>query len=72
VEGLITKNQYKRVMALSSSFGKDTIPRIAGKYEVQPIGDIIEIIVPLNPTQDKKTFVRPTYAGNALTKVKSE
>lgn len=32
VENLITKNGYKRFLGLSSSIGKDVIPRVAGKY----------------------------------------
>lgn len=47
------------------------IPRIAGKYEAQPISDIVEIIVNISNIKDNKTFVRPTYAGNAISKVKS-
>ena len=31
-ENLISANGYKRVIGLSSSFGKDVIPRLAGKY----------------------------------------
>ncbi len=49
---------------MNSCIGKDIIPRIAGKYISQPITDVIEII-------DNNTFIRPTYAGNALSKVKS-
>lgn len=58
------KHKYNNIVGLGSSFGKDVIPRIAGKYVSQPITDVIEV-------QDAKTFVRPTYAGNALTKVKT-
>lgn len=32
VVGLIGKNGYKRVVGLASSFGKDVVPRIAGKF----------------------------------------
>lgn len=32
VEEAIKKNGYKRVIGLSSSYGKDVIPRIAGKF----------------------------------------
>lgn len=45
VSGLISKYKYKRVVGLASSFGKDTIPRIAGKYDAQPIGDVTDIVV---------------------------
>jgi electron transfer flavoprotein alpha subunit len=64
VYGLHAKYNYKNIVGLSTSFGKDLIPRIAGKYVSQPITDITDVI-------DEKTFVRPTYAGNALTKVRS-
>ena len=33
------------MIGLASSYGKDVIPRISGKYGIQPISDIIEIIV---------------------------
>jgi electron transfer flavoprotein alpha subunit len=61
---LCDKYKYKNVVGLSSSLGKDVIPRIAGKFVSQPITDVLEVL-------DEKTFVRPTYAGNALTKVRS-
>ena len=64
MEGLHKKHCYKFIVAGSSSYGKDVIPRIAGKFSSQPITDVIEVI-------DEKTFVRPTYAGNALSKVQS-
>jgi electron transfer flavoprotein alpha subunit len=64
VAQLHSKHNYKNIVGLGSSFGKDVIPRLAGKYVSQPITDIVEV-------HDEKTFVRPTYAGNALTKVKT-
>lgn len=42
---LIDKNKYKNVVALSSSLGKDVIPRVAANYDCQPIGDITEVVV---------------------------
>ena len=39
------EHKYKRVIGLNSSYGKDVIPRIAGQYGVQPITDIIDIVV---------------------------
>ena len=61
---LIDQNKYKNVIALSSSLGKDVIPRVAANYDSQPIGDITEVL-------DENTFIRPTYAGNAFTKIKT-
>ena len=40
---MIEKNKYKNVIALSGSFGKDIIPRVAAKFDSQAIGDIVEI-----------------------------
>lgn len=60
------------MIGLSSSYGKDVIPRIAGKNLAQPISDITDIVVNIYILKDKKTFIRPTYAGNAFNKVKSE
>lgn len=45
VRQLIDQNKYKNVVALSSSLGKDVIPRVAASYDCQPIGDITEVIV---------------------------
>lgn len=64
VKGLLGKGGYKNVIGLSSSIGKDIIPRVAGFYAAQPISDITEVVA-------ENTYVRPTYAGNALTKVKT-
>lgn len=61
---MISKNKYNYVVGLTTSYGKDVIPRLASKYDSQPISDIIEI-------HDPKTFSRPTYAGNAVTKVRT-
>jgi electron transfer flavoprotein alpha subunit len=48
------------VIAASSSFGKDTAPRIGGLLDLQAITDIVQIL------EDGAKFVRPIYAGNAL------
>ena len=56
---------YKNVIGLSTSLGKDVIPRAAGQHQAQPISDIIDI-------KGENTYIRPTYAGNALTTVKTE
>ena len=45
MKDLIGKGGYKNIVGLSSSLGKDVIPRISGYFSSQPISDITEIIV---------------------------
>ena len=51
--------RYQSVSASASSVGKDVIPRLAAKLDIQPVTDIVEILGP-------NRFIRPIYAGNAL------
>lgn len=51
--------RYQSVSASASSVGKDVIPRLAAKLDIQPVTDIVEILGP-------NRFTRPIYAGNAL------
>ena len=49
VKELILKGGYDKVISSSSAFGKDLVPRIGGLLDVQPITDVTQILVILNP-----------------------
>jgi electron transfer flavoprotein alpha subunit len=54
---------YDVVLAASSTFGKDVLPRAAALMGTPQLSDIMEIV-------DGSTFKRPVYAGNVITTVK--
>ena len=52
------------VVASASAFSKSVLPRVAAMLDVAQISDVLEV-------KDEKTFVRPMYAGNAISTVES-
>ena len=55
---------YDALLAPATSRGKNTLPRVAAKLDVAQISDITAV-------EDKDTFTRPIYGGQAMATVKS-
>lgn len=61
---VVKADSYSHVVFPSSAMGRSVSPRLGALLDVQPISDVLNV-------HDESTFTRGTYAGNALTKVKS-
>lgn len=42
---MVEKGGYDKVISSGSAFGKDVVPRLGGLLDVQPITDVIQIMV---------------------------
>ncbi|MDD5176554.1 MAG: FAD-binding protein [Sterolibacterium sp.] len=55
---------YSHILAAATGPGKNMLPRVAALLDVAQISEITAV-------ESQDTFVRPTYAGNAMATVKS-
>ncbi|GAA0718216.1 electron transfer flavoprotein subunit alpha/FixB family protein [Dokdonella soli] len=60
----VAKNGYTHVLAPSTTFGKDVLPRVAALLAVAQVSDISAV-------DGAHTFKRPIYAGNAIVTVEA-
>ena len=57
-------SSFSYILAPATTFGKNLLPRISAKLDVQQISDIISV-------ESENTFKRPIYAGSCIATVKS-
>ena len=57
-------SEYSYIMTSATTFGKNLLPRISAKLDVQQISDIISV-------ESEDAFKRPIYAGSCIATVRS-
>jgi len=58
------QKNFSHIIAASSSYSKNILPRVAAILNVAAISDVLKI-------ENDDTFLRPIYAGNAISKIQS-
>jgi electron transfer flavoprotein alpha subunit len=59
-----SSHPFSSLLGTSTALAKNSLPRFAASMDVQPISEVIEIHSP-------DTFIRPVYAGNAISTYRS-
>lgn len=57
-------SEISHILFSASAVGKSILPRLSATLNVQCINDIVDI-------KDKKTYIRPIYAGNLLSTIEN-
>jgi|SRR6267142_4293643 len=66
---LSSDSPYTHVVSAHSSSAKSLLPRVAAKFDVPAVSDIIS--VSHDSSSNSTTFSRPIYAGNAIATVRA-
>lgn len=64
VKSTVSAGKFSHLVAASTAFGKNIVPRAAALLDVGQASDVVSI-------ESEDTFIRPFYAGNALAKIQS-